>query len=157
MSRVALTLPADLHAELERRAKIAKRPLATYAVELLREAVTPLRAEQREVLIGKAVDRVFYLLKNHDRTMRAELHALQQMVGLFVQAFYNHTPEIDDEHEEAAYASGAARFERFFQTLEETLKQGQSVFHMEVAPDPIEITGEDFSQDAPERANAAAE
>ena len=99
--------------------------------------MTPLRAEQREALISKAVDRVFYLLKNHDRTMRAELHALQQMVGLFVQAFYNHTPEIDEEHEEAAYASGAARFERFFQTLEEALKQGQSVFHMEVAPEPV--------------------
>jgi hypothetical protein len=29
------------------------------------------------------------------------------------------------------------------------------VFHMEVAPEPVEITSEDFSQDAPERANAA--
>jgi hypothetical protein len=54
-----------------------------------------------------------------------------------------------------AYASGAARFERFFLTLEETLKQDQSVFHMDVAPEPVEITTEDFSQDVPERVNAA--
>jgi hypothetical protein len=92
-------------------------------------------------------DRIL-LLRRLDRQQRAigrltrDLNALTEMIGVFIQLWMAHTPEIPAEQKAAAQQAGLARFHKFLDHVGEGLGQGHR-FADDILPDePLADAGE---------------
>ena len=66
-------------------------------------------------------------LAQRDRDQREALRLVQEMLGLFVRTFLNHTPELAASTRAKAAAAGRRRYGRFLGVVQESLETGRSV------------------------------
>ena len=92
--------------------------------------------EDDRAALLRAVDRVFYAVRRGDDRRALELRTLQEMLGLSVLSFLNHTPAVAEADKRAALVSGKLRFERFLDTLSANLRGGRSVLRDVAEPPP---------------------
>jgi hypothetical protein len=88
-----------------------------------------------EAGIVRALDRIGGKLERLDKRQTFEAGVLKEMVGLFVRAYFNHTPAIPERALRPALLSGKERFARFMDTLAQNLGKGQSVLRQAPAPE----------------------
>jgi hypothetical protein len=98
-----------------------------YCLRGLRWVVSPEHQEQRERVVAETLDRLTWQLARLDRHARRELNVLEEMLGLFVRAYYNHTPRIPEPSLQEFRAAGKERFDAFMQVLAENVGPGSSM------------------------------
>lgn len=82
------------------------------------------------------------LLRRLDRQQRAigrlarDVNAVTEMLGVFIQLWMAHTPEIPEGQKAAAQQSGLARFHKFLDHVGEGLGQGHR-FADDILPDDL--------------------
>lgn len=66
-------------------------------------------------------------LAQRDQDQREALRLVQEMLGLFVRTFLNHTPQLPASKRTEAAAEGRRRYGRFLGVVQESLESGRSV------------------------------
>jgi hypothetical protein len=91
-----------------------------------------------EAGILRALDRLGNKVDKLDKRTGYDAGVLKEMVGLFVRAYFNHTPALPEPALRPALLSGKERFARFMDTLAANLGRGTSVLREVGAPSPDE-------------------
>jgi hypothetical protein len=93
-----------------------------------------------EACILRALDRLGNKIDKLDKRTGYDAGVLKEMVGLFVRAYFNHTPALPEPALRPALLSGKERFARFMDTLASNLGRGTSVLREIGVPPPDEST-----------------
>lgn len=133
----------DLMRSLDRFCELHKKSRSEVMTAALRFFVTPEYQEEREKVITETLDRLYWTTHRLDRRLKRETHILKEMLGLFVRAFYNHTPRIADPLQEEFKALGKQRFEAFMEVLAAHVQPGQSM--LEQLPVWSQVREDDFA------------
>lgn len=99
-------------------------------------------ADDDRAALLRAVDRVFHAVRQADDRRAFELRTVQEMLGLSVLTFLNHTPAVAEADKRAALVSGKLRFERFLDVLADNLRRNRSVLQ-DVADPPGPADGDE--------------
>ncbi len=100
----------------------------------LSQFFSPEQQDQRQRVVAQNLDRLYWHVHNHSKRMSQELRVIREMLALFVRTFYNHMPDVPEEHREAAAADGQLRFAHFLEILAEHAGSGPSA--LELMPEP---------------------
>jgi hypothetical protein len=117
----------DLLAAVDRYCQANRQTRSDVLTRGLRWAVTPEYQEERERVVAETLDRIAWQLARLDGRVRREMNVLQEMLGLFVRAYYNHTPKIPEPSRNEFRAAGKERFDAFMQALAENVGPGRSM------------------------------
>lgn len=101
------------------------------------ETLLDTHRSDREAEILRAVERVFFKLQKMEKHQHLDLLILKEMLGLGVQTYFNHTPDIPASLRSAALLSGEARFHHYLDTLARNVRQNKSILD-EVATEAAE-------------------
>jgi len=137
----------DLLAAVDRYCQASGQTRSDVLAQGLRWVVTPEHQEERERVVAETLDRIAWQLTRLDRHARRELNVLEEMLGLFVRAYYNHTPRIPDPSLMEFRAAGKERFDAFMQILAENVGPGQSM--LEQAPAWAQVRQNDRALEDP--------
>jgi hypothetical protein len=85
--------------------------------------------QNKDERILQAIDRVFHLIQRIDRRHVYDQQVLNEMVGLQIRSFFNHTPAVPPRDKDSALMSGKARFNRFLDVLAANLRSGKSILN----------------------------
>lgn len=121
--------PATLR-ELETFAARRGQPKSLVAEAAIASFLTPDDSDRREAAIAKRLDRINRVLERLERNDGIVL----ETVALYIRFWLTATPALPEQSTPAARASGAARYERFMDSLGRRLASGASVLK-EVALD----------------------
>lgn len=117
----------DLLAAVDRYCQATRQTRSDVLSRGLRWAVTPEYQEERERVVAETLDRIVWQLARLDSRVRREMNIVQEMVGLFVRAYYNHTPRIPEPSRNEFRAAGKERFDAFMAALAEHVGPGRSM------------------------------
>jgi len=109
--------------------------------QALRQLLFPEHQEERERVLTENLDRLWWHQHNQADRVNRELRTIEEMLALFVRTFYNHTPQVPDNHRDAAATSGEKRFSQFLEALAANLGPGKSV--LERMPEPAVVPPDD--------------
>jgi hypothetical protein len=73
------------------------------------------------------LDRILYQLLKSDKKRGFEIKVLQEMLAVYVLAYFNHTPPISDSEKPTAMRQGKERFERYLNVILNNLMRGKSL------------------------------
>ena len=121
--------PATLR-ELEAFATRRRQPKSLVAEAAIASFLSPDDSDRREAAIAKRLDRIVRVLERLERNDGVALETL----ALFIRFWLTATPALPEQSTAPARASGAARYERFMESLGRRLASGASVLN-EVALD----------------------
>jgi hypothetical protein len=100
-----------------------------------------------EAGILRALDRLGNKVDKLDKRTGYDAGVLKEMVGLFVRAYFNHTPALPEPALRPALLSGKERFGRFMDTLAANLGRGTSVLR-EVGAPPLDDSTTEQSKES---------
>jgi hypothetical protein len=103
--------------------------------------LSPDAADQREVAVGKRLDR---LSRQLDRLERDQA-ILIETVALYVRYFLTVSVPVPEGQQDAARAQGRARYAQFIEQLARHIQRGRSLVrevHEEAAPEPSGANGD---------------
>jgi hypothetical protein len=123
-SPTSVYLPADLRDKVVRLADAQDRSASSVIVEAVRFKLT----RKEEANDGGAVHRIARLEQRLDKAIR-DGAMIKESVLLFIRVWLEHNPPLDEQIEESAAASAAARFERFLDYVANSVDSGRSVEH----------------------------
>jgi len=121
--------PATLRA-LESFASSRRQPKSLVAEAAIASFLSPDDSDRREAAIAKRLDRIVRVLERLERNDGIAL----ETIALFIRFWLTATPALPEQSTPAARASGAARYERFMDSLGRRLASGTTVLK-EVALD----------------------
>jgi predicted transcriptional regulator len=121
--------PATLR-ELEAFTKRCGQPKSLVAEAAIASFLSPDDSDRREAAIAKRLDRIVRVLERLERNDSVVL----ETIALYIRFWLTATPALPEQSTPAARASGAARYERFMDSLGRRLASGASVLK-EVALD----------------------
>lgn len=121
--------PATLR-ELEAFAKRRGQPKSLVAEAAIASLLSPDDSDRREAAIAKRLDRIVRFLERLERNDGVVL----ETIALYIRFWLTATPALPEQSTPAARTSGAARYERFMDSLGRRLASGASVLK-EVALD----------------------
>jgi hypothetical protein len=116
--------------ELEAFAKRRGQPKSLVAEAAIASFLSPDDSDRREAAIAKRLDRIVRVLERLERNDSVVL----ETIALYIRFWLTATPALPEQSTLAARASGAARYERFMDSLGRRLASGASVLK-EVALD----------------------
>ena len=147
--KVSGRVDADLLAAVDRYCSATGQTRSDVLVEGLRRVVTPEYFEERERVVAETLDRLVWLVTRLDRHARRELKVLTEMLGLFVRAYYNHTPRTTPASLREFQAAGRERFEAFMAILARNVGPGRSM--LEQVPAWAKAREQDHALEEPPR------
>jgi hypothetical protein len=129
-----LTVRLDPEVLQAAREKAQRENLSVSAViaEAATRALLHAGHAEWEAGIVRGLDRLGGKLDRLDKRHTFEASVIKEMVGLFVRAYFNHTPTIPEQALRPSLLSGKERFARFMDTLAQNLGKGQSVIRQPV-------------------------
>lgn len=116
-------LPAELRAKVARLADAQGRALSSVIVDAVRQKMA--RAETAGGETVALSHRVARLEQRLEKVIR-DSAMIKESLLLFIRVWLEHNPPLDEEIEESAAASAAARFERFLDYVANAIDAGRS-------------------------------
>ena len=119
-----------LDSEIHQAAKLKAASTGCSLSETLAKAAEESLIRNRKdetTEINSRLDRVFYQLLKTDNKRGFEVKVIQEMLAVYVLAYFNHTPPIADSEKSAAMRQGKERFERYLNVILNNLMSGKSL------------------------------
>ena len=118
------------------RAQRGGLSVSVVLAQAARESLLEAYRSDRDAELLKAVERVFHKLRRIEERHGLDHRVLQEMLGLAVLSFFNHTPAVPEDQKKAALLSGKVRFERYLDLLAKNIRGGSSVLGEVSRPEP---------------------
>lgn len=122
-------LPAELRAKVDRLADAQGRSASGVIVDAVRQKLASTEAGGDVAL----AHRMARLEQRLDKAIR-DGAMLKESLLLFVRVWLEHNPPLDENLEDSAAASAAARFERFLDYVASAIDAGRSIEFFPSAP-----------------------
>lgn len=136
-------LTVRLEPEVLRAAKEQARRLqisvSAVVADAATEALVGAHQDRPEAKMLTLLERLSNQLYKLTRHQHADLAIQKEMLGLFVRAYFNHTPPIPESALEPSLLSGKARYERLLDALAKNLRRGSSTLG-EIAEAPTDVS-----------------
>jgi hypothetical protein len=84
-------------------------------------------ADGRDQRLLLAIERAGNRVQKFGKRQQQDMELLQELMALFVRAYFNHTPPIPREAQEGALLSAKKRYHKFLDTLAHNLQSGRSM------------------------------
>lgn len=135
-ARLSVYLDPQLSKELADYASHRRASMSLVAEAAIASFLSPDSAERQEAVLARRLDRISRQLERLERDTGIGIETL----ALFVRFWLSATPQIPEDHQDAAQAKGRQRYERFVEALGRRRSQGKK-FIEEVSED-LPPTGE---------------
>ncbi|MFT3727846.1 MAG: hypothetical protein QM759_08495 [Terricaulis sp.] len=123
-SATSVYLPSDLRAKVDGLASARGCSASSVVVGAVRAAL----ARKEEQTQAISVAHITRLEARMDKAVR-DGALMKETLLLFVRVWLEHNPPLDEQFEESAAASAAARFERFLDYVANSIDSGRSLAH----------------------------
>lgn len=153
--RFTIWLEKSVYEAAQIRAQRGNLSVSVVLADAAKESLLESYRTERETEILKSVERVFHKIHKMEQRHDFDHRVLQEMAGLAVLSFFNHTPAVPDPQKNAALMSGKLRFDRYLDLLARNVRAGETVLGSiphgdpNEAPVPREETAPVESQDPP--------
>lgn len=130
--RCSIRIEEDVYRAAQERARRRDQPLSEILADAAKRDLCARQIEE-QTLLGHMQQLLISQRKAH-MIETFDLHVLKEMIGLFVQAFYNHIPPVAESQKADAQRSGQIRYEHFIEVLARNIRDRQSALSaMQVA------------------------
>jgi hypothetical protein len=127
MNKVSAYMENKVLAALEAYAARTNKSKSMVVNDTVKAALMTPDADKNDGDLRELIECMRDQLTQRDEEQREALRLVQEVLGLFVRTFLNHTPELDASQRAQAAAVGRRRFGRFLGVVQESIETGRSV------------------------------
>lgn len=95
--------------------------------DVLKNVLIQRHDEGSKTAVEEQLDVLHETVASQVGSLRAAVRMLQEMLGLYVRTYLNHTPELDTTHRGEANLSGKRRFDRYLSIVNQSMEPGRSI------------------------------